>query len=78
MKNTLNPEDLKAIDNLLYKRLDDVAVSILRGMERLEERIDVLEERLTKIIHDDDDLFAESLRSIREDTNEIIKIVGAK
>lgn len=42
----LEQKDLEHIEAMLYKQGDDVAVSIARSFERLEERIDAAESRL--------------------------------
>ena len=42
----LDRKDLDLIEQVIYKNGDDVAVSIARGFERLEERIDATEARL--------------------------------
>ena len=42
----LTQQDLEQIERVIYKNGDDVAVSIARGFERLEERIDATESRL--------------------------------
>ena len=42
----LDTKDLENIERFLYKTSDDVAVSIARSFERLEERIDASESRL--------------------------------
>jgi len=42
---SLEPKDLELIENLIYKNGDDIAVSIARSFERLEERIDASESR---------------------------------
>jgi len=42
----LTQKDLELIERIVYKSADDVAVSIARSFERLEERIDAMESRL--------------------------------
>jgi hypothetical protein len=42
----LEQKDLEQIERILYKNSDDVAVSIARSFERMEERIDAAEARL--------------------------------
>ncbi len=42
---SLEPSDLELINALVYKNSDDIAVSIARSFERLEERIDSVEAR---------------------------------
>ena len=43
---SLEPKDLELIERIVYKGNDDIAVSIARSFERLEERIDGSESRL--------------------------------
>lgn len=42
----LNQKDIETIERIIYKNGDDVAVSIARSFERLEERIDAAESRI--------------------------------
>jgi hypothetical protein len=42
----LDQKDLELIERVVYKNNDDVAVSIARSFERLEERIDSAEARI--------------------------------
>ncbi len=39
-------QTLEATERLLYKNADDMAISIARSLERMEERIDAMESRL--------------------------------
>jgi hypothetical protein len=43
---SLDSKDLDAIEHLVYKNADDIALSIARGFERLQEGIDATEARL--------------------------------
>jgi len=43
---SLEQKDLEMIERVIYKNGDDVAVSISRSFERMEERIDSAESRL--------------------------------
>jgi hypothetical protein len=43
---TLEPKDIELIERVIYKNGDDIAVSIGRSFERLEERIDAAESRI--------------------------------
>jgi hypothetical protein len=43
---SLEQKDRELIERIIYKSGDDVAVSIARSFERLEERIDATESRL--------------------------------
>jgi prefoldin subunit 5 len=42
----LEQKDLELIERVIYKNGDDIAVSIGRSFERLEERIDAAESRI--------------------------------
>ena len=42
----LESKDLELIERVIYKNGDDIAISIGRSFERLEERIDVVESRI--------------------------------
>ena len=42
----LQTKDLELIERVIYKNGDDIAVSIGRSFERLEERIDAAESRI--------------------------------
>jgi len=43
---SLEQKDLELIERIVYKSMDDIAVSIMRSFERLEERIDMGESRI--------------------------------
>ncbi|OHA16870.1 MAG: hypothetical protein A3C79_00895 [Candidatus Taylorbacteria bacterium RIFCSPHIGHO2_02_FULL_45_28] len=43
---SLDQKDIELIEHLMFKNADDIAVSIARSFERLEERIDASESRL--------------------------------
>jgi len=49
---SLEQKDLESIDRIIYRNSDDIAVSIARSFERLEERIDAVESRLYSRIAD--------------------------
>ena len=42
----LTQKDLNALERIIYKNGDDIAVSLARSFERLEERIDAAESRI--------------------------------
>ncbi len=42
---SLESKDFELIERIIYKNSDDIAVSIARSFERLEERIDATESR---------------------------------
>ena len=43
---SLDQKDLEQIERVIYKNGDDIAISIGRSFERLEERIDATESRI--------------------------------
>ena len=59
----LEQKDIELIEKIIYKNGDDIAVSISRSFERLEERIEVVESRLCSRIADGED----KLEGIRQD-----------
>jgi uncharacterized protein Yka (UPF0111/DUF47 family) len=52
---TLDKSDCELVERMIYKNSDDIAVSIARSFERLEERIDSLESRLHTRLSEIDD-----------------------
>ena len=59
----LEQKDLESIERLIYKSGDDIAVSIARSFERLEERIDAAESRIYSRLADVED----KIESCRQD-----------
>lgn len=49
---SLDQKDLELIDRIIYKNSDDIALSIARSFERLEDRIDSAETRIYSRIAD--------------------------
>ena len=64
----LTQQELEQIERVIYKNGDDVAVSIARGFERLEERIDAAESRLFTQARE----MEERLNSSWQDTHDAI------
>lgn len=65
----LDKKDIEVIENLIYKSADDIAVSIARSFERLEERIDAAESRLYTRIADVEDAIGEVRQLLKDDEN---------
>lgn len=65
---SLDQKDIELIEHLLFKSSDDVAVSISRSFERLEERIDASESRLTSRLAEVED----KVEASRQDTSDSI------
>jgi len=68
----LEQKDLELIERVIYKNGDDIAVSISRSFERLEERIDAAESRLYGRISAIEDGIGAALETKHEDTADLI------
>jgi predicted nucleic acid-binding Zn-ribbon protein len=86
---SLDQKDLELIERVIYKNGDDVAVSMARSFERLEERIDAAESRLYSRIAELEDKveasrqdISDELGSIKADVRELLssdeELVGEK
>lgn len=64
----LEQKNLEAIERIIYKNADDIAVSISRSFERMEERIDATESRLLNRFADVEDRISQ----VRGDTRELL------
>jgi hypothetical protein len=63
------------IEHVIYKNGDDIAVSIGRSFERLEERIDAAETRISTRLTDIADEIGTELKTLRllvEDASEVV------
>lgn len=61
---SLETKDLELVERIIYKNGDDIAVSIGRSFERLEERIDAAESRIYSRLADvEDRIIEESFRA---------------
>jgi ribosomal protein S14 len=74
----LEQKDLELIERMIYKTSDDIAVSIARSFERLEERIDAAESRIYSRLADVEDKIecsrqdlADEIGLVRQDVREI-------
>ena len=65
-EHNLTQGDIESIERIVWKCGDDVAVSIARSFERLEERIDGAESRLYSRFADLEDKMEEAKELIRE------------
>lgn len=52
---SLDQKDVDLLERIIYKNADDIAVSIARSFERLEERIDAVESRMHARVADAED-----------------------
>jgi len=55
----LESKDLEAIERIIFRNNDEVALSIVRGFERLEERLDAAEARLYSRLAELENLLAQ-------------------
>ena len=62
----LEQKDLESIERIINKSGDDVAVSIARSFERLEERIDAAESRIYSRMADVED----KMECVRQDLSD--------
>ena len=67
----LEQKDIELLERVIYKNGDDVAVSIGRSFERLEERIDAAESRIYSRISDVEDKVENSRQDIADGLGEI-------
>ncbi|MDQ2933180.1 MAG: hypothetical protein M3Q80_02250 [bacterium] len=65
---SLDQKDFELIERIVYKNSDDIAVSISRSFERLEERIDAMESRIYTRLAEVED----RLESNRQDSADMI------
>lgn len=69
----LDQKDLEQIERLIYKGNDDIAVSIARSFERLEERIDASESRLYSRFAEVED----RIEGSRQDLSDELSVIRA-
>jgi hypothetical protein len=75
----LKPADLEAIQRVIYRNGDDIAVSIGRSFERLEEKITAAENRIFgRLMEIEDEMKSEltALRLLAEGDSEVV--IGEK
>ena len=63
---TLEQKDIECLERVIYKNGDDIAVSIGRSFERLEERVDAVESRLYTRLNE----LEEKIESARQDLSD--------
>lgn len=68
----LTKRDLELIERAIYKNNDDVAVSIARSFERLEERIDSSESRVYSRLADLEDKIESGRQDISDTIGEVV------
>ncbi|MEI8327780.1 MAG: hypothetical protein WCG02_01455 [Candidatus Taylorbacteria bacterium] len=67
----LENSDIELIEKIIYKSADDIAISIARSFERLEERIDASESRIYSRLAEVEDLISEVREMVRGEEREL-------
>ena len=67
----LEQKDLEQIERVIYKNGDDVAISIARSFERLEERMDAIESRLFSRLSELEDIIEGARQSIADSLGDL-------
>ena len=73
---SLEQKDIELLERVIYKQGDDVAVSIGRSFERLEERIDAAESRLYGRLADLEDKVAACEGNLTAELNSIRDVMN--
>jgi len=68
---SLEQKDIELIERVIYKNGDDVAVSIGRSFERLEERIDAAESRIYGRLADLEDRLETARQDISDELGDL-------
>ena len=68
---SLEQKDIELIERVIYKNSDDIAVSIARSFERLEERLDAVESRLYSRLADVEDKIEGSRQDVADELGDI-------
>jgi hypothetical protein len=68
---SLKQKDFEVIERLIYKNSDDVAVSLARSFERLEERIDAAESQLYGRLAEVEDKVEASRQEISDELSNV-------
>jgi hypothetical protein len=67
----LEQKDLELIERVIYKNGDDIAVSVARSFERLEERIDAAESRIYSRLADVEDKLESNRQQIEDSLGDV-------
>ena len=74
----LDQKDIEAIECVVYKSGDDIAVAVARSFERMEERIDAMESRTYARISDVEDGIARIHEDMMDEGKAMFDEVRAK
>lgn len=72
----LDNKDVEVIERLIYKSADDIAISIARSFERLEERMVAGEARIYERICQVEDSVHETINDMHKDIETMGKFVA--
>ena len=67
----LEQKDLESLERVIYRNGDDIAVSIGRSFERLEERIDAAEARIYSRLSEVEDKVEASRQDISDELGDL-------
>lgn len=67
----LDQKDIELIERVIYKNGDDIAVSVGRSCERLEERIDAAESRIYGRLADLEDKVEASRQDLSDELGDV-------
>ena len=68
---SLEQKDIEMLERVIYKNGDDIAVSIGRSFERLEERIDAAESRIYSRLADVEDKIEAARQDIADELGDL-------
>ena len=67
----LEQKDIELLERVIYKNSDDVAVSIARSFEWLEERIDAAESRIYSRLADVEDKIESTRQDLADELGDV-------
>ena len=70
---SLEQKDLELIERVIYKNGDDIAVSIGRSFERLDERIDAAESRIYSRLAEIEDKIEASRQDASDNIGDVLE-----
>jgi hypothetical protein len=73
---SLDQKDLELIERIIYKNGDDIAVSVARSFERLEDRIDGGESRLYSRLSAIEDKISAVEHNLTDELNSIRDVMN--
>ena len=68
---SIDKGDSELVERVVYKAADDIAVSVARSFERLEERLDAAEARIYGRLAEVEDKIEASRQDLRDELGEV-------